>query len=401
MRSINMRDFIKALEELESSEGIKKEYIIDALKSALEAAYKENYNTEEEVTIEIKNDGEIAVSSTRKVVEKMEDEATETTLEIAKKFKKTAKIGDMVKVTIVPKNFGRIAVQKGKQIIVQKLREKEKEVRFEEYTNKIGDVITGIIQKADKGPVVLDLGKVEGIMPMREQVETENYQVNQKIRVYVQNVLVREKGDLQIIVSRRSTDFVKKLFENEIPEIQEGLIEIKAISRDAGKRSKIAVYSKNENIDPVGSCVGQKGMRIQSIIDELHGEKIDVVEWSEDPSKFIAEALLPAEIMAVDINEEDNFAQVIVPDNQLSLAIGKAGQNVRLSVELTGWKIDIKSISQFKELLDAKDNEEDEVEELENFEETEKTVEELDAEFDEELKEIQEIEELKEEQDEK
>ena len=194
---------------------------------------------------------------------------------------------------------------------------------------------------------------------------------------------------------------VKKLFENEIPEIQEGLIEIKAISRDAGKRSKIAVYSKNENIDPVGSCVGQKGMRIQSIIDELHGEKIDVVEWSEDPSKFIAEALLPAEIMAVDINEEDNFAQVIVPDNQLSLAIGKAGQNVRLSVELTGWKIDIKSISQFKELLDAKDNEEDEVEELESFEETEKTVEELDAEFDEELKEIQEIEELKEEQDEK
>lgn len=353
MKSINMRELIKAMEELEKEEGISQEYMKSALLTALEAAYKENYGTEENVKIDIDKNGDIIVFAEKTIVEKVEDEVKEISLEEAKKKKKTSKVGDVVKVIIVPKDFGRIAVQKGKQIIVQKLREKEKEVRFNEYQEKKGEIITGIVQKAGEGKtVILDLGKLEGIMPVKEQVEKDKYAVNQKIRVYVQDIVKREKGDVQVIVSRRANDFLKRLFEYEIPEIDEGLIEVKSVSREPGIRSKLAVYSKNENIDPVGSCIGPKGLRIESIKKELRGEKIDVVEWSEDPAKLIAQALLPAEIMAIDINEETRFAQVIVADDQLTLAIGKKGQNVRLAVELTHWAIDIKGITEFKEMLE-------------------------------------------------
>ena len=353
MKSINMRELIKAMEELEKEEGISQEYMKSALLTALEAAYKENYGTEENVKIDIDKNGDIIVFAEKTIVEKVEDEVKEISLEEAKKKKKTSKVGDVVKVIIVPKDFGRIAVQKGKQIIVQKLREKEKEVRFNEYQEKKGEIITGIVQKAGEGKtVILDLGKLEGIMPVKEQVEKDKYAVNQKIRVYVQDIVKREKGDVQVIVSRRANDFLKRLFEYEIPEIDEGLVEVKSVSREPGIRSKVAVYSKNENIDPVGSCIGPKGLRIESIKKELRGEKIDVVEWSEDPAKLIAQALLPAEIMAIDINEETRFAQVIVADDQLTLAIGKKGQNVRLAVELTHWAIDIKGITEFKEMLE-------------------------------------------------
>ena len=353
MKSINMRELLKAMEELEKEEGISQEYMKNALITALEAAYKENYGTEENVKIDIDKNGDIIVFAEKTIVEKVEDEVKEISLEEAKKKKKTSKVGDVVKVIIVPKDFGRIAVQKGKQIIVQKLREKEKEVRFNEYQEKKGEIITGIVQKAGEGKtVILDLGKLEGIMPVKEQVEKDKYAVNQKIRVYVQDIVKREKGDVQVIVSRRANDFLKRLFEYEIPEIDEGLIEVKSVSREPGVRSKVAVYSKNENIDPVGSCIGPKGLRIESIKKELRGEKIDVVEWSEDPAKLIAQALLPAEIMAIDINEETRFAQVIVADDQLTLAIGKKGQNVRLAVELTHWAIDIKGITEFKEMLE-------------------------------------------------
>ena len=353
MKSINMRELIKAMEELEKEEGISQEYMKSALLTALEAAYKENYGTEENVKIDIDKNGDIIVFAEKTIVEKVEDEVKEISLEEAKKKRKTSKVGDVVKVIIVPKDFGRIAVQKGKQIIVQKLREKEKEVRFNEYQEKKGEIITGIVQKATEGKsVILDLGKLEGIMPVKEQVEKDKYAVNQKIRVYVQDIVKREKGDVQVIVSRRANDFLKRLFEYEIPEIDEGLIEVKSVSREPGIRSKVAVYSKNENIDPVGSCIGPKGLRIESIKKELRGEKIDVVEWSEDPAKLIAQALLPAEIMAIDINEETRFAQVIVADDQLTLAIGKKGQNVRLAVELTHWAIDIKGITEFKEMLE-------------------------------------------------
>ena len=384
MKSINMRELLKAMEELEKEEGISQEYMKNALITALEAAYKENYGTEENVKIDIDKNGDIIVFAEKTIVEKVEDEVKEISLEEAKKKKKTSKVGDVVKVIIVPKDFGRIAVQKGKQIIVQKLREKEKEVRFNEYQEKKGEIITGIVQKATEGKsVILDLGKLEGIMPVKEQVEKDKYAVNQKIRVYVQDIVKREKGDVQVIVSRRANDFLKRLFEYEIPEIDEGLIEVKSVSREPGVRSKVAVYSKNENIDPVGSCIGPKGLRIESIKKELRGEKIDVVEWSEDPAKLIAQALLPAEIMAIDINEETRFAQVIVADDQLTLAIGKKGQNVRLAVELTHWAIDIKGITEFKEMIEKGEKDtsidmekiEEEQEKLGEVEEVEETFE--------------------------
>ena len=388
MKSINMRELIKAMEELEKEEGISQEYMKSALLTALEAAYKENYGTEENVKIDIDKNGDIIVFAEKTIVEKVEDEVKEISLEEAKKKRKTSKVGDVVKVIIVPKDFGRIAVQKGKQIIVQKLREKEKEVRFNEYQEKKGEIITGIVQKATEGKsVILDLGKLEGIMPVKEQVEKDKYAVNQKIRVYVQDIVKREKGDVQVIVSRRANDFLKRLFEYEIPEIDEGLIEVKSVSREPGIRSKVAVYSKNENIDPVGSCIGPKGLRIESIKKELRGEKIDVVEWSEDPAKLIAQALLPAEIMAIDINEETRFAQVIVADDQLTLAIGKKGQNVRLAVELTHWAIDIKGITEFKEMIEKGEKDtsidmekiEEEQEKLGEVEEVEETFEETET----------------------
>ena len=398
MKSINMRELLKAMEELEKEEGISQEYMKNALITALEAAYKENYGTEENVKIDIDKNGDIIVFAEKTIVEKVEDEVKEISLEEAKKKRKTSKVGDVVKVIIVPKDFGRIAVQKGKQIIVQKLREKEKEVRFNEYQEKKGEIITGIVQKATEGKsVILDLGKLEGIMPVKEQVEKDKYAVNQKIRVYVQDIVKREKGDVQVIVSRRANDFLKRLFEYEIPEIDEGLIEVKSVSREPGVRSKVAVYSKNENIDPVGSCIGPKGLRIESIKKELRGEKIDVVEWSEDPAKLIAQALLPAEIMAIDINEETRFAQVIVADDQLTLAIGKKGQNVRLAVELTHWAIDIKGITEFKEMIEKGEKDtsidmekiEEEQEKLGEVEEIEETFEEAEALEKEEEKEIE------------
>ena len=238
---------------------------------------------------------------------------------------------------------------------------------FSEFNNRKGEILSGIIQKADGNVVVVDLGKLEGIMPLKEQVPTEKYRVNDKIRAYVIDVTRGIKGNPQVIISRSHPDFVRKLFEFEIPEIYEGVIEIKSVSRDAGNRSKVAVYSPNENIDPVGSCVGQKGLRIQNIITELNGEKIDVIEWNEDPAIYISAALLPAKVLAVDIKEEKE-AQVIVPDDQLSLAIGKAGQNARLAARLTGWKIDIKSETQFREMLEKMNEEQEESSENEEVE---------------------------------
>ena len=296
-------------------------------------------------------------------MEHANDDALEISLEDAHKINKSLQIGDSVEVEIVPKDFGRIAAQTAKQVIIQKLRELEREIIFNEFNDRKGEIVSGIIQKADHNIVVMDLGKLEGVMPHKEQIPTEQYHVNDKIKGYVLDVEKGAKGAPQVIVSRSHPDFVRKLLEFEIPEIYEGVIEIKSVSRDPGHRSKVAVYSPDPNIDPVGSCVGQKGVRIQNVINELHGEKIDVIEWNEDPSIYIASALLPAEIMAVDIKEDEKFAQVIVPDNQLSLAIGKSGQNARLAAKLTNWKIDIKSETQFREMLEKAQQENNETEE--------------------------------------
>ena len=349
---MDVKEFIKAMDELERERGISKDYLIESLEAALVTAYKREFDTVDNVKVTIDaQTGELHIYSVRDVVEVLEDPLLEIDLESARKIDSVYNVGDVVNLEIEPKDFGRIAAQTAKQVVVQKIREVERNMVFTEFNDKKGEIVSGIIQKADGGVVVMDLGKLEGVMPLKEQISSEHYQVNDKIRGYVVDVERGAKGNPQVIVSRSHPDFVRKLFEFEIPEIYEGLIVIKSVSRDAGSRSKVAVYSKNQDIDPVGSCVGQKGIRIQNIINELNDEKIDVIEWNEDPAIFIAAALLPAQVMAVDVREEEKFAQVVVPDNQLSLAIGKSGQNARLAARLTNWKIDIKSESQMREIL--------------------------------------------------
>lgn len=374
--AIDNKELVIALEELEKEKGIKKSYLIESIETALLTAYKRNFDAKENVKVVMDDvTGAAHIYSVKEIVETVEDTDTQISLEDAKKINKTLELGDSVDIELVPKNFGRIAAQTAKQVIVQKIREAEREIVYTEYNDRKGEIVTGLVQKADRGIVVMDLGKLEGVMLAKEQIPTETYKVNDKIRAYVTDVEKGPKGIPQVIVSRATPDFVKKLLEFEIPEIYEGLIEIKSVSRDPGYRSKVAVYSQNENIDPVGSCVGQKGVRIQNVINELNGEKIDVIEWNEDPSIYISAALLPAKVMAVDINDEEKFAQVIVPDDQLSLAIGKSGQNVRLAAKLTNWKIDIKSETQFREML-AKAQEENEENNEELTEETNTEIEE-------------------------
>ena len=352
MKAIDNKELVLALEELENEKGIKKSYLIEAIEQALVTAYKRNFDSAENVKVVMDMEtGAAHLYAVKEVVEAVEDFKLQISLDEAKTISKKLEIGDNVDIEMVPKDFGRIAAQTAKQVIIQKLREAEREIVYTEFNERKGEIVSGIVQKADSNIIVMDLGKLEGIMPTKEQIPTEKYKVNDKVRGYVLDVVKGLKGTPQVIVSRACPDFVRKLFEFEIPEIYEGLIEIKSVSRDPGYRSKVAVYSNNENIDPVGSCVGQKGVRIQNIINELSGEKIDVIEWNKDPSIYIASALLPAQVMAVDIKEEEKFAQVIVPDDQLSLAIGKSGQNARLAARLTNWKIDIKSETQFREMI--------------------------------------------------
>lgn len=347
-------EFMEALDDLEKDRGIDKEIIIDTIEQALLTAYKKNFGSAQNVRVSVDREGgEVKVFSQRRVVDESDlyDTFLEIELDDARKIDPTYELGDIIENEVTPKEFGRIAAQTAKQVIIQKLREAERNLVFGEFNERKGEILSGIVQKADTGVIIVDLGKLEGIMPKKEQIPTESYSVNDKIKGYVMDVVRGSKGNPQVIISRACGDFVKKLFQLEIPEIYEGLIEVKSVSRDPGSRCKVAVASADENIDPVGSCVGQKGVRIQNIINELNGEKIDVIEWNQDPSIFIASALLPAQVMAVDIKEEEKQARVIVTDDQLSLAIGKAGQNARLAARLTGWKIDIKSETQFREML--------------------------------------------------
>lgn len=371
-QAIDNKELILALEELEKEKGIKKDYLLESIETALVTAYKRNFDALENVRVEMdKQTGATHVYSVKEVMEKANDEATEISVKEAKQINPDLEEGDTVEIEIVPRDFGRIAAQTAKQVIIQKLREAERDIIFNEFNERKGEIVSGLIQKADHNIVVMDLGKLEGVMPAKEQIPTEKYKVNEKVKGYVLDVERGAKGAPQVIVSRSHPDFVRKLLEFEIPEIYEGVIEIKSVSRDPGYRSKVAVYSPDPNIDPVGSCVGQKGVRIQNVINELNGEKIDVIEWNEDPSIYIASALLPAQILAVDVKEEEKFAQVIVPDDQLSLAIGRSGQNARLAARLTNWKIDIKSETQFREMLAQAQN--PETEEAEENEETEIT----------------------------
>ena len=358
--AIDNKELILALEDLEKEKGIKKEYLLESIETALLTAYKRNFDSLDNVKIVMDpKTGATHVYSVREVVEKPENENTQISIKDAQKISKDFKEGDTVETEIVPRDFGRIAAQTAKQVIIQKLREAEREIIFSEFNDRQGEIVSGIIQKVDKNIVVMDLGRLEGVMPTKEQIPTEKYRVNDKIKGYVLRVEKGEKGAPHVIVSRSNPDFVRKLLELEIPEIYEGVIEIKSVARDPGYRSKVAVYSPDPNIDPVGSCVGQKGVRIQNVINELNGEKIDVIEWNEDLSIYISAALLPAQVLAVDIKEEEKFVQVVVPDDQLSLAIGKAGQNARLAAKLTNlanWKVDIKSETQFRQMLSDMQN---------------------------------------------
>lgn len=373
-QAIDNKELILALEELEKEKGIKKEYLLESIETALVTAYKRNFDSLENVKVQMdQQTGATHVYCLKEVVKRANNKETQINIKEAQKINPDFKEGDTVEIEIVPRDFGRIAAQTAKQVIIQKLREAEREIIYTEFNDRKGEIVSGLVQKADHNIVVMDLGKLEGVMPSKEQIPTEHYHVNDKIKGYVLDVEKGSKGAPQVIVSRSHPDFVRKLLEFEIPEIYEGVIEIKSVSRDPGYRSKVAVYSPDPNIDPVGSCVGQKGVRIQNVINELNGEKIDVIEWNEDPSIYIASSLLPAQILAVDIKEEEKFAQVIVPDDQLSLAIGKSGQNARLAARLTNWKIDIKSETQFREMLMNAQNEktEEKVEQTETESEAE------------------------------
>jgi len=343
------KEMFEALEDLSIEKGINKDYILEAIETALITAYKRNFNSSENVKIVIDEEHyTINVYSLKEVVEEVFDPAIEIDLASARNVNPKAVMGDIVDIEITPKDFGRISAQTAKQVIVQKIREAEREIVYTEYSDRQGEIVSGIIQKVDKNLVIVDLGRLEGVMTLNEQTPGEEYNVNDRIKAYVLDVTKNAKGVPQMMISRTHPGFVRRLLELEIPEIYEGLIEIKNIVREAGSRTKIAVFSKDPNIDPVGSCVGPRGTRIQNILNELKEEKVDVVEWSEDPVQFIASALSPATVLAVDIDEENMSSKVVVPDNQLSLAIGKDGQNARLSAKLTGWKIDIKSESQIK-----------------------------------------------------
>ena len=347
---ISSKELFNAIDQIYEEKGITREYLIESLKLALEAAYKKNYDTNESIIVDL-SEQSIKVYAVKEVVDVVEDKNLQISLEDAKNITKRAKIGDTVNVEVTPKNFGRIAAVTGKQIIVQRLREAERNLVYTQYSDKEGQIVVGVVQRTDKFGTIVDLGRVEALIPLKEQINTEKLETHQRIKAYVVSVTESGKFGPQIVLSRKDPNFVKRLFELEVPEIIDGIVEIKGVAREAGSRTKIAVWSNDENIDPVGSLVGKKGMRIQPIIDELNGERIDVIPYSEDIPSYIINAISPAPILAIDINDEEKIATVVVPDDALSYAIGAGGQNVRLAAVLTGWKIDIKTETQIKEAI--------------------------------------------------
>jgi N utilization substance protein A len=339
-------DFLLAITQLSAEKNLPKDVVLTAVESALVSAYKkEDFSANQNIAVKINpNTGKVEVYAEKIVAEKPADIRLEITLAEAKKIKSDAKIGDAVMVESTPANAGRIAAQTAKQVILQRLHEAEHSAIFEEYADKEGEVVSGIVQRFEAGQVNIDLGRTEAILPPSEQVRTERYRIGQRLKVVLLQVARTAKGP-KVIVSRSHPELLRRLFELEVPEVYNGTVEIKSIAREAGFRSKIAVAAKQEGIDPVGCCVGLRGIRIQNIVSELSGEKIDVVQWNPDPANFIASALSPAHIVSVELNKTDQAATVIVPDRQLSLAIGKEGQNARLAAKLTGYRIDIKSAS--------------------------------------------------------
>lgn len=342
------QELLEALEALEKEKGISKELLIETIEAALITAYKKNFGSSQNVKITIDQmTGDVRVYSRREVVEESMDDFFEITLEEAKRIDPNYEIGDFIDSEVTPKDFGRIAAQTAKQVVVQRIREAERSIIFDEFSDRESEIVTGVIQRISKGTVFINLGKTEAVLLPTEQIPGEEYPQGGRIKSFIVEVSKTSKGP-QVVVSRTHPGLVKRLFELEVPEIYNGEVEIRGISREAGSRTKIAVFAPNPDIDPVGSCVGPKGARVQNIVTELRGEKIDIIKWNEDPAEFISNALSPSKVDLVEVHETDKSALVVVPDYQLSLAIGKEGQNARLAAKLTGWKIDIKSASQYE-----------------------------------------------------
>lgn len=338
-------DFIEALNSVCKEKGISQDVMFEAIEAALVSAYKKNYGSSQNVKVLMDREtGDIRVYAQKTVVDEVFDDLLEISLEDAKNINKKYMIGDIVDIEVTPKTFGRIAAQNAKQVVVQRIREAERGIIYEDFLSKESEVITGIVERIEKKNVLVDLGKTEATLSPAEQIPNESYNHGDRIKVYIVEVKKTTKGP-QILISRSHPGLVKRLFEMEVPEIQQGIVEIRSIAREAGSRTKMAVYTKDENVDPVGACVGFKGTRVQAVVNELRGEKIDIVKWSSKPQEFIMNALSPAKAISIDIDEKEKIAKVVVPDYQLSLAIGKEGQNARLAAKLTGWKIDIKSES--------------------------------------------------------
>ena len=343
-------EFVEALNELCKTRRIKKEVLLEAIEQALMSAYKKNFDSASNARVTLDAiTGEVAVYAQKKVVEQVENPQLEIAADnpaVDNKYQ----LGDIVEVEVTPRNFGRIATQAAKQVIVQRIREAERGVIYDEYIEKEAEILTAIVLRVEGKTVYVDLNRTEGVLEPSQQMPEEEFHVGDRIKVYVMEVSRSQKGP-QVMVSRTHSGLVKRLFEMEVPEIQTGVVQIKSIAREAGYRTKMAVYSSDAAVDPVGACVGQRSTRVESIVNELRGEKIDIIKWSSDPAEYIAQALSPAKVVGVFVNEHEKAAKVVVLDNQLSLAIGKEGQNARLAAKLTGWKIDIKSQSQMEESM--------------------------------------------------
>jgi transcription termination/antitermination protein NusA len=342
-------DLYSAIAQIAGERGIPKEAVMSSVEHALKTVYKKMENTEEDVDVTIDaTSGSIQVFLVKRVVDEVEDPLTDLMLAEAQVISPTAAVGDVLRIERTPDNFGRIAAQTAKQVVLQRIRDYERDTVYEEFADRQGEVINGTVQRADARAVIVELGKAEAVMPAREQVPTERYRAGQRIKVLLLEVNKDPKGP-QLIVSRSHPNLIRRLFEIEVPEIYSGAVEIMAIAREPGLRSKVAVAARQEKVDPVGSCVGVRGVRIQNIVNELYGEKIDVIEWSSDTPTFIANALSPAKPTNVALSEAENIATVIVPSDQMSLAIGKEGQNARLAYKLTNWRIDIKDPESLKD----------------------------------------------------
>lgn len=346
-------EFIAALDQIAQEKNISKEVLLETVEVALINAYKKDYGAGHQVRVTIdREDGTIHILESKTIVETVENDQTEMSLEQARKYSAKYEIGDVVEYDVTPTSYGRIAAQTAKQVVVQRIREAERDLLYNQFVSLEHELVTGVVRRVERKNVIVEIGNTETVLTAEEQPETEAYEIGERIKLYVAEVKRTTKGS-KIVVSRSNVGLVKRLFEREVAEIQDGIVEIKSISRDPGSRTKLAVASLDENVDPIGACIGNKGSRVQSIVDELHGEKIDIIKYSDDPEEYIKAALAPAQVISVELDEESKSCHVVVPDFQLSLAIGKRGQNACLAAKLTGWKIDIKSESATQDVSES------------------------------------------------